>query len=657
MPEGTNALAPALQRFHAGDMAGAMDQCRNVLATDARNAEALHLLGVILHRGGDNVMALQQAERAAAAAAGNPIYLNTQGYLLRLLGRYGEAIQKLREAIAAQADYADAYNNLGIALAEQNDAAGAESAYRAAIRFRPAFAEAWNNLGNLLFRTRRAEPAMQAYDEAVRLRPDYAEAHSNRGDALTQLGRHEDAAHAFRKATEHAPKWAEGWSKLGNALFRLNRNEDSIVAYQRCIDLNPGHIRCLCNLGAAYEKQLRYEDAAVHIRQALILAPNDITALKSLGHVLLKLGQPAEAAMLLRKASDIAPGDPDAHYSLGNALLRMERLQDAMECYVRVRQLQPGAARGYFAPASVLLLNGQYKEGWAAYESRFDMGAFKCNVPKVQERLWDGSPLNGRALLVHVEQGFGDTIQFIRYLPLLSERKGSGGKVILLCEPELERVLRTVKGWDEIHKLGAGGEIVYDVQIPLLSLPSRFGTVLENLPAAVPYLRVPEGTRAPLERPDGTKLAVGFVWAGRPTHSDDRYRSIPLKWFTGLMDVPGAHFYSLQWGARGREAQGLAEQGKITDLSSRLTDFAETMATIEQLDLVIACDTAVAHLAGALGKPVWVLLPYGAEWRWMLRREDSPWYPTMRLFRQRVCGDWRHVFLRARNALVQTVGD
>jgi len=390
------------------------------------------------------------------------------------------------------------------------------------------------------------------------------------------------------------------------------------------------------------------------LRHALVLAPDNVSALKNLGHVILKLGHVGEGLHLLRRAIELAPDDPDAHYTLGNALMRMERLQDALKCYAKVRELQPSAARAYFAPASVLLMNGQYKEGWAVYESRFDMSAYKSNVKNVHERLWDGKALQGRQLLVHVEQGFGDSLQFVRYLPLIRRHAGDG-KIFLVCEPELFSLLATVEGVDEIYQLGSAASVTYDVQVPLLSLPHRFGTTLETIPHNIPYLKVPKGTKARIRRRKGSTLAVAFVWAGRPTHSDDRFRSCSLDWFATLFDIPGVDFYSIQWGPRAAELEPYRSRPNVTSMTDKLTSFAETAAIIEQVDLVISIDTAVAHLAGALGKPVWTLLPFGGEWRWLFRREDSPWYPSMRLFRQQILGDWRPVFQRIAVALTQRV--
>ncbi|NKB57950.1 MAG: tetratricopeptide repeat protein [Alphaproteobacteria bacterium] len=655
MPDDTPPLSAAVTQFQAGDLAGAEKLCRQVLAADANNAEALHLVGVIAHRGGRNDIGVDFVRRAIAADETVASFQNTLGYLLRIGGHYSEAIAALRRAVALQADYADAHNNLGIAYAESGDLDAAETAYRDALAHRAEFPEAQNNLGNLLYRMGRIDDSLAAYEAATTLRPDYAEAHANRGDACLNQGKTDEALDAYRKAAEAAPKWPSAWFKLGSVLFQKNDFERALRAFRRSIDLNPNHLRGLTNLGATLEKLGRYEEAALILRHALVLAPDDLSSLKNLGHVILKLGHVGEGLHLLRRAIEVAPDDPDAHYTLGNALLRMERLQEAVASYARVRELQPSAARAYFAPASVLLMNGQYKDGWAAYESRFDMAAYKPNVKNVRERLWDGSPLNGRRLLVHVEQGFGDTLEFVRYVPLIRERFGDG-KIFLLCEPELARILRTLDGVDEFFELRSDASVTYDLHVPLLSLPHRFGTTLETIPNKTPYLKVPAGTKAKIRRRKETKLAVAFVWAGRPTHSDDRFRSCTVNWFATLFDIPGVDFYSIQWGPRAAELTPHLERKNVSSMTDKLTDFAETAAIIDQADLVISIDTAVAHLAGALGKPVWTILPFGGEWRWLFRREDTPWYPNMRLFRQPILGDWRPVFQRMGTALSQMVG-
>ncbi|MBT5810189.1 MAG: tetratricopeptide repeat protein, partial [Rhodospirillaceae bacterium] len=649
-------MTEAMSRFRAGDLGGAEQLCKQALATKPDDAEGLHLLGVLAHRAGRRRDAIQLVRQALSHAPDNPAHLNTLGFLLRLDQKYQDAEAALSRAIALRADYADAHNNLGIVYAESGDPARAEASYRDALKHRSEFPEAHSNLGNLLYRMGRLDDAVAAYEAATTLRPDYAEAYVNQGDAYFNKGDTDNALTAYKKAVEAAPEWANGWYKLANALYQVDQFDRAVLAYQRCVDLNPNQPRSLTNLGATLEKMGRIDEAAMILRHAVVLSPDDPVALKNLGHVVLKLGHVAEGLHLMRRSVEVAPDDPDAHYTYGNALVRMERLQEALNCYARVRELQPDAARAYFAPAAVLLMNGQYKEGWAAYESRYGMSTYKSNVKNVRERLWDGSPLNGRRLLVHVEQGFGDTLQFIRYLPLLRRREPEG-KIILICEPELFPVLKQVEGYSEIYSLRSDNSIQYDTQIPLLSLPNRFATTLESIPNETPYTASPKDAKARLKRGKGTKLAVGIVWAGRPTHSDDRFRSCPVGWFSGLFDIPGVEFFSLQWGPRAGEITPYLDRKNVTSLSEELTDFGETAAFIEQLDLVIAIDTAVAHLAGALGKPVWTLLAFGGEWRWVFRREDTPWYPAMRLFRQRILGDWRPVFQRMKRALAQMASE
>lgn len=655
MSDDTSPLSIALTRFQAGDLSGAETHCRAALTADAEDAEALHLFGVIAHRGNRNDIAIDYVRRAIAADGEVASYHNTLGYLLRLGGRYSDAASALRAAIALQEDYADAHNNLGIAHAESGNLEAAETAYREALKHRADFPEVQNNLGNLLYRMGRVGDSLAAYEAATALRPDYAEAHANRGDAFLNQGNQKEALDAYKSAADAAPHWPVAWYKLGNVLFQANDFERALKAFQRSIDLNPNQLRGLTNLGATLEKLGRYEEAAMVLRHALVLVPDDVSGLKNLGHVILKLGHAGEGLHLLRRAVELAPDDADAHYTLGNALLRMERLQEALACYARVRELQPNTARAYFAPASVLLMNGQYKEGWSAYESRFDMAAYKTNVTNVHERLWDGSPLNGKRLLIHVEQGFGDTLEFARYVPLVRERAGEG-KIMLLCEPELSRILETLEGVDEFYRLRSDATVTYDVQVPLMSLPHRFGTTLETIPNKTPYLKVPPGTKAKIRRRKEAKVNVAFVWAGRPTHSDDRFRSCPLSWFAALFDIPGVDFHSIQWGPRAAELDPHLKRPNVFSMTDKLTDFAETAAIIDQVDLVIAIDTAVAHLAGSLGKPVWTILPFGGEWRWLFRREDTPWYPNMRLFRQRILGDWRPVFQRMGAGLAQMAG-
>lgn len=643
----------ALQR---GQLQDAELHVREVLRENDSDPLAVHLLGVIAHQAGKTDAAIDLVRKAIALDPEAPAFRNTLGFLLRIAKQFDDAIASLEKAIELKPDYAEARNNLGIALSEAGRVDDAIKAYEDALEVNAEFPEVLNNLGNILARSGRLEDALTRYEAALDLRPDYAEAWSNRADATLALDRtkREEAAGYYRKAVDANPRWADAWLKLGTTCHALDQLEGAETALRTALRINPKNVRCLNAIAATLEKRGKLTSAASHLRHALSIAPDDVAALKALGHITLKLGNAVEAKHVLARARELVPADPDTLYSYANCLLRMEQLQPAMDLYLRVRELQPKQARGTFAPAAVLLMDGQYEKGWAAYESRYDMTAFKPNVPNVRERLWDGSPLNGRRLLVHVEQGFGDTIQFCRYLPMLQEKLGRGGKVIFLCEPELYRLMQTLPGVDELYHIRQKDvQIVYDVQVPLLSLPHRFGTTVETVPKNVPYLGVPQADAQRVSVPSSGNALVkaGFVWTGRPTHSDNLYRSIPLAQFAELFDIEGVDFHSLQVGSGVSDLKAYAELGNVFDHSARLKDFADTAALLSQLDVLITVDTAVCHLAGALGKDVWTMVPFGGEWRWLRNREDTPWYPTMRLVRQRVLGDWGLVVDRVREGL------
>ena len=338
----------------------------------------------------------------------------------------------------------------------------------------------------------------------------------------------------------------------------------------------------------------------------------------------------------------MAPDLVEAHINLGNARKSQRRVDDAAEAYRRALSLDPANREAHWNFAQVLLLMGRLREGWAEYAWRTKCEEFRAVNWNFKQPLWDGSDLGGRTVLLYTEQGFGDTIQFLRYLPMVAAQgTDKGGDVILHCPPPLTRLFKAAPAADGIQLVTKIGDTPFDLQAPLHGLPGLFATTLDTIPADVPYLRPPGNTPPALETSGGFK--VGLVWAGNSKHKNDANRSVGFERFQPLLDIKGVDFYSLQVGERSRDigAPGLSGlDGKIFDLGKDLGDFADTAAAVGQLDLVITVDTSVAHLAGALGTPVWTLLPWVPDWRWLLDRDDSPWYPTMRLFRQPAAGDW-----------------
>jgi Flp pilus assembly protein TadD len=454
-------------------------------------------------------------------------------------------------------------------------------------------------------------------EQALRLRPAYAEAHNNLGVALAEQGQLTAALPYYEQAIRLNSGVCEAHFDLGNALGELGRFDEAVASYHRALHLRPDWPEAAINLGLAYAAQGRYDQAVGSLEQALRL-----------------------------RATDAA-----AHCNLGLVLEAAGRLAEAVAHYDQAAQFRPDSARAHFLGAQLRLLLGDLERGWAGYEWRWKLPEM---VPRpLPQPLWDGSPLAGRAILLWTEQGLGDTLQFIRYASPVKRR---GGRVIVECSESLWPLLSRCPGIDCLTAPGAPAPDC-DVQAPLLSLPGIFGTSLATIPAEIPYLfaedtRV-EHWRRHLGPADG--LRIGITWQGNPDYPADVHRSFPLAHFACVARIPGVRLLSLQQGP-GHEQLGRATHDfAVTDLGSQFREstgsFLDTAAAMRNLDLVIAPNTALAHLAGALGVPVWVALSTSADWRWLLDRDDSPWYPTMRLFRQDDLGNWGLVFGRIAAAL------
>jgi tetratricopeptide (TPR) repeat protein len=561
----------------------------------------------------------QEAVRLEPAAA--EAHANLANNLLRL-GRHEQAIFHYRLALQLQSDSVDAHCGLGVALARAGELDEAMDHYRKAIYLRPNFAEAHSNLAHALLGLNRVPEAEEQCRKAIHLRKDYADAHNNLGNALTRMGKPEEALGHLKEALRLRPDYPEAHANLGNALRELRR----------------------------------FEEAETNLRRFLQLQPNSAEGHDSLGNVLVSLGKADEAVEHFERALELRPDYAEAHNNLGIALLSLGNQHDAMAHFEKAICFQPELPQAHYDRAILLLLRGEFEEGWKEYEWRWKQ-------PKVRPRafsqpLWDGSPFRGRTILLHAEQGIGDTFQFIRFAPLVKE---CGGRVLLECQATLTHLLSHVRGVDEIVPQGSTLPS-FDVHAPLLSLPLIFGATRPRIPNDVPYLtpdaRLLERWREYRDksaRPSTlTPFLVGITWEGNPTYLGDRQRSIPLSQFAPLARVVGVQLISLQKRSKtkrgvrsaecGVESQALDFALQTPQLDECSGPFMDTAAIMKSLDLVISSDTAIVHLAGALGVPVWVALPLVPDWRWLLEREDSPWYPTVRLFRQKRYGYWPDVF-------------
>jgi tetratricopeptide (TPR) repeat protein len=489
----------------------------------------------------------------------------------------------------------------------------AEQIYRQILAVEPNHAGAWHLFGLLAHQVGKQETAIQYIEYAIRLNPGVAAFHSNLGVAYRALGKLGEATACWRRALELSPEFVDAMVNLGNVLRERGQLDEAVACYRRALELKPDNPTAYYNYGTALSDQGLLADAVACYRRALSLKPDYADALNNLGFALKRQGQ----------------------------------LDEAATCYQRALELRPDFAECRLNLGVLRLLRGDFAAGWPDYEARWPAG--KVAARDFRQPLWDGRPLDGKTILIHAEQGFGDTIQFIRYAPLVQQR---GARVIFECQKPLVRLLAA---WPEIEQLVPQGEPLprFDVQSPLLSLPGIFRTSLETIPVRTPYFfaapEVVEHWRGELGAIGGRK--IGIAWHGDPRQENNRARSISLRCFEPLAGLPGVQLVSLQKGAGVEQLQDAAGRFPITEVGSRLNDFMDTAGAIMNLDLVIACDTAVAHLAGALGARVWVALCYVPDWRWLLDRDDCPWYSTMRLFRQKQPGDWPGVFEEIKTAL------
>jgi len=460
------------------------------------------------------------------------------------------------------------------------------------------------------------------------------------------------AARKCLQALQLHPGCFEAAFNLGVLFQEMGQSNKAVDCYRQALQFKPDLAPAWGNLGVALRDTGRGLEAVVSLRQALHLQPGEPDVLNNLGNTLLAQQQHAEAIACFRDALRRAPANPGIHLNLGNALRASGRVGEAVQSLRQALELRPDFAEAHWDLAFALLLQGDFIQGFQEYEWRWRRPDF----PRRQfaSPLWLGEDLAGRTLLVHSEQGAGDNIQFLRFLAQLPEH---GARVMLECPPSLAALFESVAGVSQVIPRGDPLPAV-DCHVPLLSLPHRLGVTPETIPAATPYLWPPASRRVRLPPPrseEGVRLTVGLAWRGNPQHPNDRQRSIPLASLEPLFAVPGVDFYNLQVAPGPQFAGEAAHQPTLIPLEGLLHDYAATASAIAQLDLVISPDTSLAHLAGALGRTAWVLLPFAPDWRWMLQGDDTPWYPTLRLFRQTAPGDWAAVIHRIRDALLERV--
>ena len=541
-----------------------------------------------------------------------------QALALHQQGRLDEAEKIYGRVLKAQRDNFDAMHLLGVLNHQRGKAGEAYRLLTGALKVQPRSVDAMSNLALVLHALKRDDEALAQLDRALALAPGHADALNNRGNILLDLKRPREAIAAFDAVIAQQPRHLQAWVNRGNALAELGEHQRALAEYNGALEVAPGHPLAHYNRGNA----------------------------------LRMLGREAEALTDYDRAISAAPNHFNAWLNRGLALAAHNRFQEALASYAKALALRPDSADAHFNAAMSLLTIGDYRRGFAEYEWRWQrtgMGGRR----RLRQPLWLGEfSIAGKTILLHAEQGLGDTVQFARYAPMLARM---GAKVVLEVQAELVELLAGLEG---VSAVAARGDELppFDAHCPLASLPLACKTEVASIPAGMPYLRAPEPSlekwRTRLAALPGRRVAM--AWSGRATHVNDRNRSLTLAQLEPLLAVPGVSFVSVQHELRPLDAERLANSANILPLGGELSTFADTAAVLSLCDLVVSVDTSVAHVAGALGLRTLVFVPFQPDWRWMLERDRSPWYPSLALYRQPAPGDWRSVMNQVAETLAST---
>jgi len=637
-----------------GRLAEAERAYREVLTRAPGHVDALHLLGVLLtqtQRLQNGVELIDKALRLQptfAEAHGN------RGGALRQLKRPEEALASYDKAVALKPAYVDAHCGRGIVLRELGRLEEALASYDAALALRPDYAEAHNNRGNVLRQLNRLEEAAASYDKAIALRSNFIEALLNRANVLCELHRLDDALASVDAVLRLMPKLAEAHSERGKILRLQKRFEEAATSFDRAIALRPNFAEAYLIRGSVLRELDRLEDALASCEMALALKPDDPDALKERGNMLMELQRPDEALASYDRAIALKSDFAQAYCNRGSALQAARRLDEAIASFDRALELRPDFPEASLHKGATLLLQGRFEEGWRLYQERgpiVERIVFFARRLEGKPRWLGAEPIAGKTLFVHWEQGFGDTILFSRYLRRV-ERLGA--RVIFSAPNPLRRLLATLPASLTLVDESQAPDD-FDFHCPLASLPLALGTTGETIPWDGPYLRA-EGDRVAMwrNRLGDQGFKIGVAWQGSFGRAA-RSRSVKLEQLFELSQIENVRLISLQKNYGAEQLDDLPAGMKVEtlgeDYDAGPDAFLDTAAIMESLDLVISPDTAIAHLAGALGRPTWIALQHVPDWRWMLDRDDSPWYPTLRLFRQDARRDWSAVFARMASEL------
>jgi tetratricopeptide (TPR) repeat protein len=598
-----------------------------------RLAEAEHLYGEILRQQPDHFDALLRL-----------------GVIAAQTGRPERAVELFRKAIKLNGKIPAVHRNLGMALFELKRFRDALASYDRAISLKPDYADCYNSRGLALQELKRPADALIAYDKAITLRPNFVEAYFNRGLVLESVQKPLEAVAAYDKALALRPNFPEAHHRRGRVLETLNQAAEALASYDRVIALKPAFAEAYTDRGNILQEMRLLDEALASHDHALALRPDFAEAYNNRSIALLYLMRPAEALASCDQALALKPDFPQAYNNRGNILHDLRRFEEALAAYDKAIALDPDHVEAYNNRSMLLLLMGRFDAGWPEYEWRKKRRDGPVAATSYPQPLWTGKQdIEGKTIFIWWEQGFGDTIQFCRYAKVLAAR---GARVIMSVQQPLLALLRSIGPAIEVIDHDA---TEFDYHCPLMSLPLALGTLVDSIPSGLQYITADEKLRVAWEArlPEKKTPRIGVIWSGSTAHNIYN-RSIQLEMFLTLLTLD-ADWVCLQKELNENDVATLRQDGRIIFFGDDLRDFSDTAALLDLMDLVITIDTSVAHLAGAMGKPVWILLPFNADWRWLLDQNDSPWYPSARLFRQRELGNWMNVIEDVKNA-IRTLG-
>ena len=630
------ALADAIWLHRAGYLSDAEQIYRRILDTQPDHADSLHLLGTIDLQRGNYAEAVRKIDAALDLDPTLSDAFNNRGTALRKLKRPDEAVASHDKAIALQPDHAEALNNRGNALLELKRFDEALASHDRAIALKPDYAEAFNNRGGVLVEMQRLDDALESYDKAIALNPSYAHAFNNRGRVLMEMYRLAEAS-----ASYHNDKSGDGRER--------NLLDEALASHDKAIALNPDYAEAFNKRGEVLLALKRIDEALASHDKAIALKPDYAEAIDRRSGVLFEMERFDEALASCDKAIALRPSHAGTINNRGVILTELKRLDEALVSYDNAIALKPEFPAALNSRGMLKLLTGRYRQGWADFEWRGKANRAWC-PPTIDAPQWSGEDLAGRHIAIYAEMHFGDVIHFARYVPLLSRR---GAKVTFVVPVALARLFRTLTPQVEIVSSITALRSV-DFQCALMSLPLKFGTELSSIPGHTPYLGAEKELVAYWKNKlDDAGFKIGIAWQGKAQRTADR-RRFALADIVSLSHLPGVRLISLQKNEGVEQLEDIPPGMRVEtlgDFDGGQDAFIDTAAVMEHLDLIITSDTSIAHLAGALGRPTWIALKYAPDWRWLLDRDDSPWYPTVRLFRQDESRDWKSVFSKMEQEL------